>query len=61
MHNRLAPLLAVFAGGLAYSLIPSGAFGAYRVMGDAAVAAAAALATGVLFLRLNKRRTREAQ
>ncbi len=57
MHNRLTPLIAVFAGGLAYSLIPSGTFGAYRVVGDAAIAGVAAAVAGLLFVALNKRRT----
>jgi len=55
MRTRLTPLIAVFAGGLAYSLIPSGAFGAYRVVGDAAIVSAAALVVGLLFFALSKR------
>ena len=48
--GRFLPLLGVFAGGLAYSLLPNGAFGAYDFVIRAAIAGTVAGGTCLVLL-----------
>ena len=54
--RSLLPALGVFAGGLVYSLLPTGAFGAHDVAARAAITGAVAGVTVVLILMLTNRR-----
>jgi hypothetical protein len=55
VHSRFIPVLGIFAGGLVYSVIPHGAFGAYDVASRAAITGAVAGVTCLLVLTLSKR------
>jgi hypothetical protein len=53
--DRQMPLFGIFAGGLVYTVLPRGAFGAYDVASRAAVTGAVAGVTCLLVLTLSKR------
>ena len=53
---RLLPVLGVFAGGLVYALLPTGAFGAHNLAARAAITGAVAGVTAVLISMLINRR-----
>jgi hypothetical protein len=55
MRSRFLPVLGIFAGGLVYTVLPRGAFGAYDVASRAAVTGAVAGVTCLLVLTLSKR------
>jgi hypothetical protein len=57
MHSRFLPMLSIFAGGLAYSVLPLGAFGTADLASRAAVSGAVAAVTCLLVLTLTKRRS----
>ena len=56
MRFRLIPLIAIFAAGLAYAVLPRGAFGPYDIASRAAVTGVVASVTFLLVLLLTKRR-----
>ena len=58
MRFRLLPALGVLAGGLAYTVLPRGAFGASDVASRAAVTGVIAGAASLLILGLSKRWSR---
>jgi hypothetical protein len=58
MRSRFLPVLSIFAGGLVYAVLPSGAFGTYDVASRAAVTGAVAGVSCLLVLMLTKRRER---
>jgi hypothetical protein len=53
--GRFLPLLGVFAGGLVYSLLPHGAFGAYDFVVRAAITGAVAGGTFLVLLVMTNR------
>jgi hypothetical protein len=57
MRFRFLPVLGVFAGGLAYAVLPQGAFGAYDVASRAAVSGIMAGTSSLLLLALSRRRS----
>jgi hypothetical protein len=58
MHPGVFPALGIFVGGLVWSVIPRGAFGAYDVASRAAITGAVAGVTRLLVLALTKRWSR---
>ena len=55
MRFRFMPVLSMFAGGLAYAVLPRGAFGAYDIASRAAITGAVAGVSSLLILTLTKR------
>jgi hypothetical protein len=53
--GRFLPLLGVFAGGLVYSLLPHGAFGAYDFVVRAAITGTVAGGTFLVLLVMTNR------
>jgi hypothetical protein len=58
MRSRLLPAFSIFAGGVAYAVLPRGAFGAHDVIVRAAITAAVAAVTCLLMLTSRKRSRR---
>lgn len=56
-RGRFLPALGVFAGGFAYALLQTGAFGAYDSAARAAITGTVAGITALLLFALTKRRT----
>jgi hypothetical protein len=54
--RRRLPALGVFAGGLAYAMLPAGAFGAHDFAARAAITGAVAGVAAVLIFMLTNRR-----
>jgi hypothetical protein len=55
MRSRFLPVLSIFAGGLVYTTLPHGAFGAYDIASRAAITGAVAAVTCLLIVTLTKR------
>jgi hypothetical protein len=55
MRSRFLPVLSIFAGGLAWALLPRGAFGTYDVAIRAALTGAVAGVSCLLVLTLTTR------
>jgi len=55
MRARVLAALSIFAGGLAYGVLPRGAFGTYDVASRAALTGAVAGVSCLLVLTLTKR------
>jgi len=54
MRFRFLPVLGIFAGGLAYALLPRGAFGTYDVASRAAITGAVTGVSCLLLLAMTK-------
>jgi hypothetical protein len=55
MRSRFLHVLNIFAGGLAYAVLPRGAFGPYDIASRAAITGAVASVSCLLILTLTKR------
>jgi hypothetical protein len=55
MRSRFLPVLSIFAGGVAYAVLPRGAFGAFDIASRAAITGAVAGVSCLLILTLTKR------
>jgi hypothetical protein len=55
MRSRFLPVLSIFAGALAYAMLPRGAFGPYDIASRAAITGAVAGMSYLLVWTLTKR------